>query len=77
MDLLAEVAKSSRKLEQAEERYLEAMRARNEAIRAARAERHGPGKIGEAAKLTPEQVRRICAAKDATPAAATRPRQRV
>jgi hypothetical protein len=77
MDLLAEVTKSSKKLKQAEERYLEAMRARNEAIRAARAERFGPGKIGEAAELTPEQVRRICAAADPMPRAATRPRQKV
>lgn len=77
MDLLAEVTKSSKKLEQAEQKYLEAMRARNEAIRAARADRFGPGVIGEAAELTPEQVRRICAAKDPTPAAATRPRRRV
>jgi len=77
VDLLAEVTKSSKKLKQAEERYLEAMRARNEAIRAARAERFGPGKIGEAAELTPEQVRRICAAADPMPRAATRPRQRV
>lgn len=77
MDLLSEVTKSSKKLAQAEERYLDAMRARNEAIRAARADRFGPGVIGGAADLTPEQVRRICAAADPTPAAATRPRRRV
>lgn len=76
MDLLGEVTKSSRKLEQAEEKYLEAMRARNETIRAARADRFGPGDIGKAAKLTPEQVRRICNAKDAMPPAATRPPRR-
>jgi hypothetical protein len=73
MDLLGEVTKSSKKLAQAEEKYLEAMRARNEAIRAARADRFGPGVIGGAADLTPEQVRRICNAADPTPAAATRP----
>lgn len=76
MDLLGEVTKSSKRLEQAEQKYLDAMRARNEAIRAARSDRFGPGVIGEAAKLTPEQVRRICNAADPTPAAATRPPRR-
>lgn len=77
MDLLGEVTKASKKLEQAEARYLEAMRARNVAVRAARDQQVGPGKIGQAAELTPEQVRRICAAADPTPGAGTRPRQRV
>lgn len=70
--LLSEVTKQSRKLAQVEEKYLDAMEARNEAIRAARAGRHGPGVIGEAAKLTPEQVRRIVDAPTAKPGPATR-----
>jgi hypothetical protein len=64
MDHLAEVARMTRKLTDAEARYKAAMHARNEAIRAARAERHGPGAIGQAAQMTAEQVRRICQAKD-------------
>lgn len=76
MDLLAEVTKADRKLQRAEEQYLNAMRERNEAIRLARAERFGPGAIGRAANLTPEQVRRIVNAGSATPPAATRPSRR-
>lgn len=77
MDLLAEVTKTSKRLAQAENKYLDAMRARNEAVRAARADRFGPGVIGQAANLTPEQVRRLCNAEDPTPGAATRPQRRV
>jgi hypothetical protein len=64
MDRLAEVTRMTKELEDAEARYKAAMRARNVAIRAARAERYGPGVIGEAAQMTPEQVRRICQSTD-------------
>lgn len=64
MDLLADVRKTSKRLAQAETRYLDAMRARNLAIREARL-RVGPGAIAQESDLTPEQVRRICNA--ATP----------
>jgi hypothetical protein len=64
MDHLAEVARMTKKLADAEVRHKAAMHARNEAIRAARAERHGPGAIGQAAQMTAEQVRRICQTDD-------------
>lgn len=64
MDHLAEVARMTRKLADAKTRYDHAMDARNAAIRAARAERHGPGAIGQAAHMTAEQVRRICQSED-------------
>lgn len=65
MDHLAEVTRMTKKLADAKARYDDAMRARNVAIRAARAERHGPGAIGQAAAgMTAEQVRRICQSKD-------------
>jgi hypothetical protein len=60
MDHLAEVSRLARKFDAAKVKMEEAMEARNAAIRVARDERHGPGAIGEAAALTPEQVRRIC-----------------
>lgn len=77
MDLLAAVTESTQDLAEIEAKYLDAMRTRNEAIRAARAERHGPAAIGKAADLTPEQVRRIYNAPSATPGKATRPARRV
>jgi len=77
MDHLVEVAKSNRKLKQAEQRYFAAMRARNQAIRAARDDRYGPGAIGKAADLTAEQVRRIYNKPDTEVGAATRPRERL
>jgi hypothetical protein len=64
MDHLAEVARMTKKLEDAKARYEDAMRARNVSIRAARAVRYGPGVIGQAAQMTAEQVRRICQTKD-------------
>ena len=64
MDHLAEVARATKKLEDAQARADQAMRTRNEAIRAARRERHGPGAIGQAADMTAEQVRRICKTQD-------------
>jgi hypothetical protein len=67
MDHLAEVSKLARKYDAAKAKMEEAMEARNAAIRVARAERHGPGAIGEAASLTPEQVRRICTAEPGQP----------
>jgi hypothetical protein len=64
MDHLAEVARMTKKLNDAKARYEDAMHARNDAIRVARAERHGPGAIGQAAQMTAEQVRRICQSTD-------------
>lgn len=64
MDHLAEVTRMTKKLSDAKARYDHAMHARNDAIRAARAERHGPGAIGQAAQMTAEQVRRICNSQD-------------
>lgn len=64
MDHLAEVARATKKLADARTRYEDAMHARNEAIRVARTERHGPGAIGKAAQMTSEQVRRICNSQD-------------
>jgi hypothetical protein len=64
MDHLAEVTRTTKKLADAKARYEDAMHARNVAIRAARAERHGPGAIGQAAQMTSEQVRRICQSTD-------------
>lgn len=64
MDHLAEVARMTKKLADAKARYEHAMEARNEAIRVARAERHGPGAIGQVAQMTSEQVRRICQSQD-------------
>ena len=63
MDHLDQVATLTRKLAVAKAKYDEAMRTRNDAIRAARADRHGPGVIGGAAQLTPEQVRRVASPK--------------
>lgn len=60
MDHLADVRRKADALETARVRYEVAMEARNTAIRLARSERHGPGDIGKAANMTPEQVRRIC-----------------
>jgi hypothetical protein len=60
MDHLAEVSRLARKFDAAKAKLDEAREARNAAIRVARAQRYGPGAIGEAAVLTPEQVRRIC-----------------
>jgi len=59
MDHLAEVNRLARKFEEAKADMEEAMEERNMAIRVARANRYGPGDIGERAGLTPEQVRRI------------------
>lgn len=59
MDHLTEVSRLARKFDAAKAKMEEAREARNAAIRAARADRFGPGVIGEAASLTPEQVRRI------------------
>lgn len=59
MDHLDLVRRKARQFEAAKAKMDAAMEERNAAIRAARAERHGPGAIGEAADLTPEQVRRI------------------
>jgi hypothetical protein len=59
MDHLTEVSRLAKKYEQAKAKMEEAMEARNAAIRVARAERYGPGAIGDAANLTAEQVRRI------------------
>lgn len=64
MDHLAEVAQMTKKLDAAKTRYEDAMRARNVAIRVARANRYGPGAIGQAAGMTSEQVRRICNSQD-------------
>lgn len=64
MDRLAEVTRMTKKLADAKARYEDAMRARNVAIRAARADRYGPGAIGQAAQMTSEQVRRICQSTD-------------
>lgn len=64
MDHLAEVTRTTKNLAVAKARYEEAMHARNEAIRAARADRYGPGAIGQAAQMTSEQVRRICQSTD-------------
>ncbi len=75
MDLLADVRKSSKRLARDEERYLESMRVRNNAIRAARAARLGPGVIGRESELTPEQVRRICNAPTAEVGYPTRARR--
>lgn len=60
MDHLAQVKQQAEKFEAARVAFEEAMEDRNAAIRLARGERHGPGAIGQAAGLTPEQVRRIC-----------------
>lgn len=59
MDLLAEVKAASKKLAQAEDRYLEAMHARNLAIKAAVDGRHTRVDVARATGLNPEQVRRI------------------
>lgn len=59
MDHLAEVARRAQELEKAAETYDAALLARNEAIRAARAERHGPSQISKAAGLSVESARRI------------------
>lgn len=59
MDHLAEVSRLARKFEDQKALMEEAMEERNMAIRVARANRYGPGEIGERAALTPEQVRRI------------------
>lgn len=61
MDHLDQVRRKARQFEAAKVKMDATMEERNAAIRAARAERHGPGAIGEAAGLTPEQVRRIVA----------------
>lgn len=60
MDHLAEVARATKKLADAKARYEEAMQTRNVAIKVARANRYGPGAIGQVAQMTSEQVRRIC-----------------
>lgn len=67
MDWLDEVRKTSKRLIAAEKRYMDAMLARNVAIREARSQRHGPAAIAAAAQLNPESVRRIYNAPDATP----------
>lgn len=59
VDHLKEVGRLARKYEDAKAKMEEAMEERNAAIRAARADRYGPGVIGEHAGLTAEQVRRI------------------
>lgn len=64
MDHLTEVSRRTAILAAAKARYEAAMEARNDAIRVARAERHGPGAIGKAAQMTSEQVRRICQSQD-------------
>lgn len=64
MDHLAEVERLTRRLDKAKAQMDAVMHERNEMIRTARAERHGPGAIGKAADLTPEQVRRICKSTD-------------
>lgn len=60
MDHLAEVARLTKKLAADQARADATMEARNQAMRVARTERHGPKAISEAADMTPEQVRRIC-----------------
>lgn len=67
MDHLAQVRRKSKQYEDAKAAFEQAMEDRNAAIRRARAERHGPGAIGTAANLTPEQVRRICKTKARQP----------
>jgi hypothetical protein len=69
MDHLAEVSRLARKFDAARVKMDEAREARNEAIRAARADRYGPGAIAEAADLTPEQVRRIVQSRPGQPTA--------
>lgn len=59
MDHLDQVRRKARQFESAKAKMDAAMEERNAAIRAARADRYGPGAIGEAAGLTAEQVRRI------------------
>lgn len=62
MDYLADVRQTSKRVVAAEQKLKDAMDERNLAIRAARAERFGPGVIAVHAGLTPEHVRRICVA---------------
>ena len=59
MDHLADVARRAQELEKAAELYDAALLARNESIRDARADRHGPAAISKAAGLNVESVRRI------------------
>lgn len=59
MDHLVEVERRAQELEKAAETYDAALLARNEAIRAARKDRHGPTAIAAAADLNVESVRRI------------------
>lgn len=78
MDHLAEVERRAAELEKAAEIYDAALIARNDAIRAARRDRHGPTAIATAAGLNVESVRRIYNAPEGTIThAASRARKRV
>lgn len=66
MDHLADVTRRAQELEKAAEIYDAALLARNEAIRAARKDRHGPTAIAKASGLNVESVRRIYNAKPGT-----------